>query len=69
MEFCWEALEDFTLRILLVCGIVSLILGVTIDEHPEIGWIDGFAIILAVVIVVLVTGINDYQKQKKFIAL
>jgi magnesium-transporting ATPase (P-type) len=59
---CWDTLEDLTLRILLVCGFISLVLGVTIDEHPEIGWIDGFAIILAVVIVVLVTAVNDYQK-------
>jgi Ca2+ transporting ATPase len=55
-----EALEDFTLRILLVCGIVSLILGSWLGEHPEIDWMDGFAIILAVVIVVVVTAFNDY---------
>jgi len=47
---------------LLVAGLVSLILGVTVDSHPEIGWIDGFAIMLAVGIVTLVTGVNDYQK-------
>jgi Ca2+ transporting ATPase len=40
-----------------------------LDEHKELGWIDGFGIILAVTIVVLVTGINDYSGQKKFIAL
>lgn len=59
-EFCWEAMKDDTMRILLLCGIVSLILGSTVDKHPQIGWIDGFAIIVAVVIVVLVTALNDY---------
>jgi P-type E1-E2 ATPase len=54
---------------LLVAGIVSLILGATVDKHPEIGWIEGFAILIAVAIVVLVTAINDYEKQKKFGAL
>jgi len=54
---------------LTVAGVVSLILGLTVGEHPETEWIEGFAIILAVVVVVLVTGVNDYEKQKKFIAL
>jgi len=49
--------------------LVSLILGLTLDEHPEIGWIEGFAIMIAVVVVVLVTGTNDYQKEKKFAEL
>lgn len=30
------------------------------------GWIDGTAILVAVVIVVLVTSINDYNKEQKF---
>jgi magnesium-transporting ATPase (P-type) len=68
-QFCWEALDDATLRILLFCGVISLFLGIFYDDHPTYGWIDGFAIILAVVIVVVVTGTNDYQKQKRFIAL
>ena len=62
-------MKDLTLQILAVCGLVSLILGLTLDEHPEIGWIEGFAIMIAVVVVVLVTGTNDYQKEKKFAEL
>ena len=50
------------MRILLISGIVSLILGATINPNPEIRWIDGFAIIVAVAIVVVVTGLNDYEK-------
>lgn len=57
---------DVTMRILLICGIISLILGATINPNPEIRWIDGFAIIVAVFIVVVVTAINDLQKNKKF---
>lgn len=53
-------MQDLTLQILAVCGVVSLILGLTLDEHKEIGWIEGFAIIVAVIIVVLTTGTQDY---------
>lgn len=65
-EICWEAMGDTTLRILTVSGLVSLIIGAVMDEHPEYGWVEGFAIIVAVIVVVNVTAINDLQKQKKF---
>ena len=53
-------MEDFTLKILLASGIVSLVLGLWFGAHPEVEWIEGFAICMAVFIVVIVTGINDY---------
>ena len=64
-----EALGDTTMRILIVAGVVSLILGITLDKHKETGWIEGFAILIAVVIVTQVTAINDLQKEKKFVKL
>ena len=65
-EICIEALEDVTLRILLVCGLISLFIGIFYDDHPQYGWIEGFAIIIAVVVVVSVTATNELQKQSKF---
>jgi magnesium-transporting ATPase (P-type) len=59
-EFAWEAFKDLTLRVLLFFGVVSLFIGIFFDKHPEIGWIEGFAIIAAVFIVIMVTAINDY---------
>ena len=32
----------------------------------EVAWIDGFGMIFAVVIVCLVSSINDWQKEKQF---
>jgi len=52
--------------VLIVAAIVSLILGVTVDERPEIGWVDGFAILCAVMIVVFVTAFNDWNKERQF---
>ena len=59
------ALDDFTVQILLVSGIISTILGVTVDTS-DAGWIEGVAILLAVAVVVAVTAVNDYQKEKQF---
>jgi len=61
----WESLEDTILRILIVAAIFSLILGM-VFEGVEKGWIEGFAILVAVAIVSLVTAVNDYQKEKQF---
>ena len=55
-----DALEDFMLRVLLVSGVISIILEtISKPEERSIIWIEGFAIILAVFIVTLVTAIND----------
>lgn len=35
-------------------------------EEGEAGWIEGAAILISVVVVVLVTAINDYTKEKQF---
>ena len=59
-------LEDRLLHILTVASIVSIGLGV-IDEHERShGWIEGFAIFLAVFIVTFVTALQDWQKQRQF---
>lgn len=68
LALIWEALEDTILRILIVAAVVSLILGMVI-ESVETGWIEGFAILVAVAVVSLVTALNDWQKEKQFQAL
>ncbi|EGR29017.1 hypothetical protein IMG5_164760 [Ichthyophthirius multifiliis] len=65
----WELIigqfEDKILRILCAASLVSLIVGV-IEEGLEQGWLEGFAIFVAVIIIVSVTSINDYMKDKQF---
>ncbi|CEF71354.1 Plasma membrane calcium-transporting ATPase 3 [Strongyloides ratti] len=72
----WEALQDVTLIILLVSAIVSLALsfyrppdeGETPSDSSEhdAGWIEGVAILISVVVVVLVTALNDFTKERQF---
>lgn len=36
------------------------------EGEDEAGWIEGVAILVSVVVVVLVTAFNDYTKEKQF---
>uniref|UniRef100_A0A914GX29 Calcium-transporting ATPase n=1 Tax=Globodera rostochiensis TaxID=31243 RepID=A0A914GX29_GLORO len=72
----WEALQDVTLIILLSAAVVSLALsfynpgsevgGGKEENEQEAGWIEGAAILISVVVVVLVTALNDYTKERQF---
>lgn len=71
LQFLIDAFKDTILIILTVAAVVSLLLGIFAPEDCEgsednTGWIDGFAIIVAVIIVALVTAVNDYQKEQQF---
>eukprot|EP00703_Trepomonas_sp_PC1_P002587 JAP94019.1 Plasma membrane calcium-transporting ATPase [Trepomonas sp. PC1] len=61
-----DAIADLTMIILIVASIVSIILSTTLMDPAELEWIDGVAIMVAVVIVVMVTSCNDYSKEKQF---
>jgi Ca2+-transporting ATPase len=63
--------------LLTVAAVVSLGIGLyediaqpEFDKHgnriPGVKWVEGVAIIVAVLIVILVGSINDYQKEKQF---
>jgi P-type Ca2+ transporter type 2B len=65
LRFCLEALSDQIMIILSILGVVSLIIGAT-GDHPEYGWVEGFAILCAVAIVVFVSSTMNYSKQNKF---
>lgn len=73
----WNAFNDRILLILTAAAVVSLALGVyeavgqerKPSEPQSLDWVEGLAIAIAVVIVVLVTGLNDYRREKQFVAL
>lgn len=77
LQLMWEALQDVTLIVLMVAAGVSLLLalyskyfgGETThgdETEGEVSWIEGVAILCAVVVVVLVTATNDWQKERQF---
>ena len=57
--------------ILINSPLILLVLLLTVvlfaeEEENHADWIEGLAILLAVVIVVLVTAFNDWSKEKQF---
>lgn len=66
--FIKESFEDTMLRILSVAALISLAVGMW-QEGVETGWMEGVAIIFAVFIVVSVSSINNYMKEKQFAKL
>ncbi|KAH3680417.1 hypothetical protein WICMUC_000348 [Wickerhamomyces mucosus] len=80
-RLAWEAMHDKVLILLSVAAIISLALGLyeTFGEPPEldpeghplprVAWVEGVAIIVAILVVVVVGAGNDYQKEKQFAKL
>ena len=76
----FEAIQDATLFMLLICAVISIGLyfyhppSDTIAEdvrHSSTGemnleWVEGVAILIAVLIVVFVTAFNDWRKERQF---
>uniref|UniRef100_A0A3Q3N231 Calcium-transporting ATPase n=1 Tax=Mastacembelus armatus TaxID=205130 RepID=A0A3Q3N231_9TELE len=52
---------------LIYCG--RVVAGVEDESEADAGWIEGAAILLSVVCVVLVTAFNDWSKEKQFRSL
>ncbi|KAL3632505.1 putative calcium-transporting ATPase 11, plasma membrane-type [Castilleja foliolosa] len=63
--FVWEALHDLTLIILIVCALVSIVVGLATEGWPK-GMYDGLGIILSICLVVMVTAVSDYRQSLQF---
>jgi magnesium-transporting ATPase (P-type) len=63
----FNALSDTTLLILIAAACVSL--GIGYWKDPEIGWITGTAIFIAVFLVSNISAGNNYSKELQFRAL
>ncbi|EOA81728.1 plasma membrane calcium [Exserohilum turcicum] len=73
----WNAYNDTMLIVLTVAAAISLALGLYetfgVDHPPgsppPVDWVEGCAVVVAIVIVVLVTAVNDWQKEQAFAKL
>lgn len=72
----WEAYKDKVLLLLTAAAIISLALGLYqtfgtphTPDNPPVEWVEGVAIIIAILIVVLVGSLNDWQKERQFVKL
>lgn len=75
LELAWMTFNDKILILLSVAAVVSLALGIYQSLIPQpkgeapVEWVEGVAIMVAIVIVVIVGSANDYQKERQFIKL
>ncbi|KAI9844319.1 MAG: plasma membrane calcium [Thelocarpon superellum] len=77
LALMWMAYNDKILILLTIAAVVSLALGVyeAVGQKPAPGqprpvdWVEGVAICVAIIIVVLVGAINDWQKERQFLQL
>lgn len=72
-ELAWMAFNDKVIILLAVAAVVSLALGIyqSVEkvDGESIQWVEGVAIIVAIVIVVTVGAANDWQKERQFVKL
>lgn len=65
LMFVWDALQDLTLIILMICAVLSIGVGLATEGWPG-GMYDGLGIILSIFLVVIVTAISDYKQSLQF---
>lgn len=65
LMFVWDALQDLTLIILMICAVVSIGVGLPTEGWPE-GMYDGVGILVSIFLVVMVTAISDYRQSLQF---
>jgi Ca2+-transporting ATPase len=75
-QLAWIAYNDKVLILLTVAAVVSLALGIyqTISPNPQemgahVEWVEGVTIVAAILIVVIVGALNDFQKERQFVKL
>ncbi|KAJ5166831.1 ATPase P-type K/Mg/Cd/Cu/Zn/Na/Ca/Na/H-transporter [Penicillium canariense] len=74
-ELAWIAYNDKVLILLTIAAAVSLAVGIPQSLHPAdpnepgVEWVEGLAILVAIIIVVTVGAANDWQKERQFAKL
>lgn len=67
----WRSYNDKIIILLTIAAVISLSLGLyeTFSGGSSADWIEGVAIIIAIIIVTVVTAVNDWQKERQFVKL
>ncbi|CAI9118360.1 OLC1v1019919C1 [Oldenlandia corymbosa var. corymbosa] len=64
-HFVWEAFQDLTIVILMICAGLSLGFGIKV-HGPKEGWYDGGSIFVAVFLVIFVSAISNFRQSRQF---
>jgi len=65
-----QALDDIMLKVLLVCAVFSICFDMILAKPEDRGhaWVEGFAILVAVLVVSGVGAFVDWRKEHSFVA-
>jgi magnesium-transporting ATPase (P-type) len=66
-ESLLEALNEKILAVIAIFAVLSIITGMIYT--PSTGWIEGTSIIIALFLLVVITSLNDWSKDKAFVNL
>ncbi|XP_044716208.1 e1-E2 ATPase domain-containing protein [Hirsutella rhossiliensis] len=76
LQLMWITYNDKVLILLSIAAAISLGVGLYQTfgqahgpDDPQVEWVEGVAIIVAIVIVVIVGSLNDYSKERQFAKL
>nr|KYP61544.1 Putative calcium-transporting ATPase 13, plasma membrane-type [Cajanus cajan] len=65
LSFVLESFKDTTIIVLLVCAVLSLGFGIKQHGWKE-GWYDGGSIIVAVILVIVVSSVSNFNQSRQF---
>jgi Ca2+-transporting ATPase len=76
LDLMWITYNDKVLILLSIAAAISLAVGLYQTfgikhdaANPKIEWVEGVAIIVAILVVVIVGSLNDFQKERQFVKL
>ncbi len=76
LQLAWIAYNDKILILLTIAAVISFAVGLyqTFGQfhppgEPAVEWVEGLAIMVAILIVVVVGAVNDWQKERQFVKL
>jgi hypothetical protein len=62
-----DSLNDRIVLLVAIFAIISIIPGMVVS--PKNGWMEGVFILVGLVVSVMISSYNDYQKDQKFVML
>jgi calcium-translocating P-type ATPase len=65
-EFLWDSLQDFTIQLLCVCAIISIIIALTVQRDEDLSWMEGTTILGTVCAVCNIQACQDWMKERSF---
>ena len=67
MELVMEGfVEDAIIQMLLAAAIVSLLIGLVVEQNWDTGWLEGAAISFSIAIVINVGAGTEWSKERSF---